>query len=82
MKDIKLFINGEFLTTNQTADSINPATGEIIAKVHLPDNKLVDSAVEAAHQAFYHSGWRNFTKLERADILLKIAEKIKERKTG
>ncbi|HLT22950.1 MAG TPA: aldehyde dehydrogenase family protein [Bacteriovoracaceae bacterium] len=80
MKDIKLFIDGEFITSNHTVDSINPATGEAIARIHLPTNELIDTAVEAAHKAFYQSEWKNFDKNQRADILLKIAEKIKERK--
>lgn len=80
MKEIKLYINGEFLTSSQVADSINPASGEVIAKVHLPSHEMIDSAVGAAHQAFYHSEWRNFNKSQRADILEKISEKIKERR--
>ena len=36
MKEIKHFINGEFVgsASGRTFDDINPATGQVIAKVH------------------------------------------------
>lgn len=80
MKEIKLFINGEFRTSEKSFISENPANGEAVAKVYLPTNKDIDSAVEAAENAFYSPEWRGMDQNKRADILEKISEKLKERR--
>lgn len=80
MKEIKLFINGEFKTSEKSFISENPANGEAVAKVYLPTNKDIDSAVEAAENAFYSAEWRGMDQNKRADILEKISEKLKERR--
>lgn len=80
MREVKLFVNGEFLTTSNSVPSLNPATGEKIATVYLPDELLVNRAFDAAHEAFYNGPWKNFDRMQRVQILEKISEKIKERK--
>lgn len=82
MKDVKLYINGEFRDSSDgtTIDSINPGTGEVYAKVQIPSTDDVNMAVEAARDAFYSDEWRSFTQDQRADLLLNISEKLKERK--
>jgi acyl-CoA reductase-like NAD-dependent aldehyde dehydrogenase len=82
MKEIKLFINGEFKKSEEdfTFVSHNPANGESVAQVHLPTNKDIDYAVESAEKAFYSQAWRGMDKNQRADLLLAVSEKIKERK--
>jgi acyl-CoA reductase-like NAD-dependent aldehyde dehydrogenase len=80
MKEIKLFINGEFKTTDKSYTTENPANGEAVAKVYLPTEKDIDLAVDAAETAFYSTEWRNMDHLKRAEILETISEKIKERK--
>ncbi len=52
MKEIKLFINGEFKTTSQDFISTNPANGEAVAKVYIPTEKDINEAVDAAEAAF------------------------------
>lgn len=79
--EIKLFINGQF---RDSADktiktSIDPSNGMEVAKYHVPSLKDVDDAVIAAHDAFYNPEWKNMSQDARADLLLKISEKIKER---
>ena len=80
MKEIKLFINGEFKTSEKSFNSENPANGEVVAKVYLPSDKDIDSAVDAAETAFYSAEWRGMDQNKRAEILEKISEKLKERR--
>lgn len=80
MKEIKLFINGEFRTSEKHFTSENPANGEAVAKVYLPTKKDIDDAVNAAEAAFYSSEWRGMDQNKRAEILEKISEKLKERR--
>lgn len=80
MKEIKLFINGEFKTSEKTFTSENPASGEAVAKVYLPTDKDIDQAVDAAKAAFYSEEWRGMDQNKRADLLEAISEKLKERR--
>lgn len=80
MREIKLFINGQMRTSERSFISTNPANGESVAKVYLPSDKDIDSAVDAAEKAFYSSEWRSMDKNKRADLLLAISEKMKERR--
>ncbi len=80
MKEIKLYINGEFKTSEKFYTSENPANGEAVAKVYLPSEKDIDQAVDAAEVAFHSAQWRNMDQMKRADILEAISEKMKERK--
>lgn len=80
MREIKLFIGGEFKTSEKSFNSENPANGETVAKVYLPSEKDIDSAVDAAEAAFQSPEWRNMDKEKRAGILEFIAEKLKERR--
>lgn len=79
--EIKLFINGQFKDSSDKIikTSIDPSNGMEVAKYHVPTAKDIDEAVEAAHNAFYNPEWKNMTQDNRADLLLKISEKIKER---
>lgn len=79
--EIKLFINGQFKDSSEKIikTSFDPSNGMEVAKYHVPSNKDIDEAVAAAHSAFYNPEWKNMTQEARADILLKISEKIKER---
>ena len=80
MKEIKLFINGEFRTSEKSFVSENPANGEAVAKVYLPSDKDIDQAVDAAEKAFYSKEWKAMDHLKRAELLEKISEKLKERR--
>jgi acyl-CoA reductase-like NAD-dependent aldehyde dehydrogenase len=80
MREIKLFINGEFRTSESSFVSENPANGEAVAKVYLPSAKDIDQAVDAAEAAFNSSEWRGMDAVKRAEILEAISEKMKERR--
>ncbi|ALG66617.2 2-hydroxymuconic semialdehyde dehydrogenase [Beggiatoa leptomitoformis] len=79
MKEIKHFINGEFIssTNGKTFPDINPATGEVIAQVCEGGAKEVDLAVQAAKQAF--KTWGKMPQAKRSALLLKLAEGIRAR---
>lgn len=74
----KAFINGQWRDADNgaTFDVRNPATGEVIA--HVPNMGAVetDRAIEAAEQA--RIGWENKTGKERAAILKRWAQLIRE----
>ncbi|MEA9358023.1 aldehyde dehydrogenase family protein [Bacteriovorax sp. PP10] len=79
--EIKLFINGQFKDSSDKTirTSYDPSNGAEVAKYHVPSSKDVDEAVTAARDAFYNPEWKNMSQDARADILLKISEKLKER---
>lgn len=72
-----LFINNEWVKTNETFDTINPSTGKPICSVYKASVEHVDQAVEAANAAFKSDEWSGLTGSERGDIIYKMAELIK-----
>lgn len=79
--EIKLFINGQFKESSDKIikTSIDPSNGMEVAKYHVPSNKDIDEAVQAAHNAFYNPEWKAMSQDARANLLLEISNKIKER---
>src|SRR5690625_1062338 len=77
-----MFINGEWKVSasNKRKEITNPATNEVIAIVTQGSTEDVDEAVKAAKAAFYKNGWKSTYARTRTDYLLKISNKIKERK--
>ncbi|MBN8208822.1 aldehyde dehydrogenase [Bacillus sp. NTK071] len=80
IKSYPLFINGEWTASEakRTFDVVNPANGELVAKVASGTEKDVDRAVEAAAAAFEQDEWREMPPKERSKILYGIAQKIME----
>lgn len=77
MKEVKHFINGEYVGSEKTYDNINPATGEVISKVHIATLDQVNDAVKAANEAF--KVWGKMPQAERSKILMRVAEGINKR---
>jgi aldehyde dehydrogenase (NAD+) len=76
----KLFINGEFVdaVSGKTFNTINPATGEVIAGIAEGGKEDVDLAVKAARAAFNDgSEWRKMSTTDRTRVLLKLADLIR-----
>ncbi|MDG5473043.1 aldehyde dehydrogenase family protein [Jeotgalibacillus sp. ET6] len=71
----QLIINGERRESlsGETFTTVNPATGEEIARVSKGTIEDAELAVEAARQAFDHGKWRHFPVNKRSRILNKIA---------
>ncbi len=82
MREIKLFINNQWVdsTSGKNINSLNPADSTIVARVHLPSAKDIDTALAAAQNCLNSSAWRATTLSQRSQILDDIAEKIKLRK--
>lgn len=80
IKFTKLFINGEFVdsVSGRTFETIDPRTGEAIARIAEGDKEDVDLAVKAARHAFDHGPWPRFSGAERRRIMLKFADLIEE----
>ena len=74
----QLFIDGEWVDaqTGQTIDVINPATGQVIAKVQAAGAADVDRAVQAARRAFDDGPWSRMPASERARLMNRLADLI------
>jgi 1-pyrroline dehydrogenase len=72
-----LFIGGEWVdpAEGETQDDIDPATGNVIAKIAVADKQDIDRAVAAAQKAF-DDVWFDTPPKERAGQLLKLADAI------
>jgi betaine-aldehyde dehydrogenase len=73
-----MLIDGERVeaASGRTFDVMNPATGEVMAKVPDAQAADVDRAAKAARRTF-DEGWRDVTAQERGRILLRLAEKAR-----
>lgn len=71
-----LYINGAWVPASDGAvfATKNPATGELLAECAEATKEDVDAAVQAAWAAF--PAWKAVEPAKRADILLKIADRI------
>ncbi len=80
MRDIKLFIDGEYCDAADGAsyESINPASGDVVASVAEGGGEDVCRACVAAQEAF-EGEWGAMTSDERSAILAKAADLIEER---
>nr|TKS09021.1 aldehyde dehydrogenase family protein [Populus alba] len=80
IKFTKLFINGEFVdsVSGKTFETIDPRTGEVIARVAEGDKEDVDLAVKAARKAFDDGPWPRMSGAERGRIMMKYADIIDE----
>ena len=73
------WIDGRFVPAVSGArfDSINPATGTVIASVARGGAADVDRAVQAARRAFDDGRWSGLTPGARKEVLLKLATLIR-----
>lgn len=80
MKEIKHFINGEYVPSAQrgTFENRNPANGELLALVHEGGEEEVDRAVAAARAAL-QGEWGRMPTEQRMALLHKVADGINAR---
>jgi betaine-aldehyde dehydrogenase len=78
-KEIKNFINGESVSgkSGQTADLINPTTGEVFASAPISNEADIDLAFKSAANAF--ETWKESTPSERSLAMFRIADLFEER---
>jgi len=78
--ETQLLINGKFVdaASGKTFPTLDPRTGEVIARVAEGDAEDVDRAVVAARKAFDEGPWPKMTAYERSRILLRFADLIEK----
>jgi aldehyde dehydrogenase (NAD+) len=80
----RLYIGGEWVepSSSSTIDVVSPTTEETIGRVPEAQNTDIDRAVAAAKDAFEHGPWPRMTPVERAAVLSKAAEAIRNDMQG
>jgi acyl-CoA reductase-like NAD-dependent aldehyde dehydrogenase len=75
-----LLIDGRSVpaASGQTLTTVNPSTGEVLARLAAGDQADIDRAVLAARRAF-ESPWSKWTPYERQALLTRIAQALDER---
>ena len=73
------FIDGKFrpATSGKTFDTINPATGQVLAKVAACDADDVDLAVTKARDAFEDGRWSRLHPRDRKEVLIRLAKLVR-----
>lgn len=77
-KTLPLYIDGQFISSENTFHNISPVNGEIISLISEADQVQVAAAVNAARVAV-DGPWGDYAPAERAHILRKIADAIEVR---
>ncbi|TPG61863.1 NAD-dependent succinate-semialdehyde dehydrogenase [Ewingella americana] len=72
------FAGGKWQETQETFDVLNPATGDVVAKVAKAGRAETDAAIKAASDAF--PAWRKTTAKARSEILHRWYELMIENK--
>jgi phenylacetaldehyde dehydrogenase len=74
----QLFIGGKLVDarSGKTFDTVNPATGEVLATVAEADAPDIDAAVRAARRAFDEGPWGSMTPSDRGRIIWRIGDLI------
>ncbi|MBV8830335.1 MAG: aldehyde dehydrogenase family protein, partial [Acidobacteriaceae bacterium] len=81
IKQTKILIDNKWVesVSGKTFETINPATGEVLANVAEADAADVDLAVKAARKAFHSkSAWRRMSASERGRLLNRLADLIEQ----
>ena len=77
----RLFIDGTWreATSGGRTDVLDPSTGEVVTTVAEADAADVDAAVRAAREAFDYGPWSRTPGRERARVLHRVADLVRER---
>ena len=75
----QLYIHGKLVdaSSGKTFQSINPATGEVIAEVQIANQADVERAVASAAEG--QKVWAAMTAMERSRILRRAVDLLRER---
>jgi aldehyde dehydrogenase (NAD+) len=76
----RLLIDGHWVNTSKTFDTVNPATGEVLTQISEASATDVDRAVQAARRAFDERGgpWRKLSASERGRLIWRLADLIEK----
>jgi acyl-CoA reductase-like NAD-dependent aldehyde dehydrogenase len=79
-KPKKLLIGGEWVDAfnGNIFETLNPATGEVLAQVAAADAEDVNRAVDAARKALESNEWSKMSGSERGNLLWKSADLIEK----
>jgi alpha-ketoglutaric semialdehyde dehydrogenase len=72
------YINGKWVKGQTTFQTINPANEELVAEIAQAEVSDVDTAVDAAKEAF--KSWRLMPAPLRGEILFKVGDILKQKK--
>ncbi len=75
--ELKLYIDGRWRSTENSAPVINPATGEVLGALPHARERDLDDALEAAERGF--KVWRKTPPAERARIIYRASALMRER---
>ena len=77
----KLFIDNKWVDPVGGGDfeTINPATGEVLAKVAAAEKADVDKAVKAARKALESGPWSTMDAADRGRLLFKLADLVEQK---
>lgn len=81
IKQTKILIGNRWVdsVSGKTFETVNPATGEVLAKIAEADAADVDLAVKAARKAFSaKAAWRRMSASERGKLLHRLADLIEK----
>jgi len=80
IRQSRLMINNEWVNASDsgTFDTLNPATGEVIAKVAHATVKDVDAAVRVARKALETGPWSRMDAADRGRLMFKLADRIEQ----
>jgi gamma-glutamyl-gamma-aminobutyraldehyde dehydrogenase len=78
--ETRAFIDGAYADakSGETFETINPATGKLLANVAAGDAADVDLAVKAARRSFEAGAWSGMPPRERKKVLLRFADLIEK----
>jgi len=74
----RCYIDGEFVDTDETFESIDPSTGKPWAVMPAAGAADTDRAVRAAHRALSDPAWAGLTATQRGKLLYKLGDLLAE----
>jgi len=76
----RAFIDGKYVeaVSGETFETVNPATGKVIANIASCDERDVDIAVSSARKAFECGVWSRRAPAERKAVMLAFSQKLLE----
>ena len=79
-EDRKMLIDGKWVPAASGAcfDVVNPATGDVLARVAEGDTEDINRAVDAATRAFESGAWSKMTPTERGQCIWKLADLLEQ----
>ena len=77
MTTCRHFINGEYQSSAETFETVNPATGELIATVARGAKAEIDKALDVARETFLNTSWADMDGRLRGKLLRNVADAIR-----